>query len=116
MDKIQFQCSGCGKSLSTADRAGKNAKCPSCGVAIQIPRPPDGKPTPVPGAVIPTARSASTAPQYYYTQNGQRLDPFPLNQMEERVGDRRGGAAMVRWMAKESLEWFQAHCKWERSG
>jgi len=38
VDKIQFQCSGCGKGVSApADRAGKNGKCPSCGVVLQIP-------------------------------------------------------------------------------
>ncbi len=42
MDEIQFQCSGCGKILSApANRAGKNAKCPSCGGAIQVPQTSD---------------------------------------------------------------------------
>lgn len=40
MDKIQFQCSGCGKGLSApADRAGKTGNCPGCGTAITIPAP-----------------------------------------------------------------------------
>ena len=40
MDKIQFQCSGCGKGLSApADRAGKTGNCPACGTAITIPAP-----------------------------------------------------------------------------
>ena len=40
MDKIQFQCSGCGKGVSVpADKAGTTGNCPSCGLALQIPQP-----------------------------------------------------------------------------
>ena len=42
MDKIQFQCSGCGKSVSVpVEKAGKTDKCPFCGVAVQISQTPD---------------------------------------------------------------------------
>src|SRR5271169_3559613 len=41
MDKIQFSCSGCKKGLSASvEKAGKTAKCPACGVAIQVPNAP----------------------------------------------------------------------------
>lgn len=36
---IKVQCSGCGVTLTTPDAyAGKRAKCPKCGQAIQIPQ------------------------------------------------------------------------------
>lgn len=38
---IKVKCSGCGVSLSTPDAsAGKRAKCPQCGHAIQVPKLP----------------------------------------------------------------------------
>ena len=41
-NKIQFQCSGCGKGVSfPSDKAGKTDKCPFCGVALQVPQTPD---------------------------------------------------------------------------
>ncbi|OYW24386.1 MAG: hypothetical protein B7Z55_02315 [Planctomycetales bacterium 12-60-4] len=36
---IEFTCGHCGKSLSTSDdKAGRKAKCPGCGEAIEVPR------------------------------------------------------------------------------
>jgi DNA-directed RNA polymerase subunit RPC12/RpoP len=46
MDTIQFQCSGCAKSLSARlDKAGKTAKCPACGTSIQVPDGPCHQPS-----------------------------------------------------------------------
>lgn len=53
MDKIKFQCPGCGKAVSApATMAGKSGKCPSCGRMITIP-------VPVPAA---TAQRAAPPP------------------------------------------------------
>ncbi len=39
---IEFSCKFCGKILRTADdKAGRQAKCPSCGEAIMVPAPDD---------------------------------------------------------------------------
>ena len=41
-DTIQFTCSACAKVVSVlADKAGKTGKCPTCGVALQIPQTRD---------------------------------------------------------------------------
>jgi DNA-binding beta-propeller fold protein YncE len=105
MDKIQFQCSGCGKGLSApADKVGRAAKCPSCGAALQVPQAPAHTPKPAPGPVVSTARSASTAPQFYYAQNGQRFGPIALNQMQERVASNQ--------LHPEDLVWRDGMGQW----
>ncbi|MGB2975242.1 MAG: hypothetical protein WBD18_04280, partial [Phycisphaerae bacterium] len=50
---IQFTC-GCGRMLQvTEEHAGRRAKCPACGQAIQIPAAPPA----------PTLRAAAPAPE-----------------------------------------------------
>jgi tetratricopeptide (TPR) repeat protein/predicted RNA-binding Zn-ribbon protein involved in translation (DUF1610 family) len=61
VDKIQFKCSGCERGLSAPmEKAGKTAKCPACGIALQIPNAPahdDGTPP----AGVPQAVSQGPA-------------------------------------------------------
>lgn len=105
MDKIQFQCSGCGKGLSApADKAGKTAKCPSCGVAIQIPGARDRKPKSVAGVAPSTADSGSTVPQFYYAQNGQRFGPLALKQLQELVASNQ--------VRPEDMVWRDGMAQW----
>ncbi len=64
MEKITFSCLGCGKGISApVDKAGKTGKCPSCGVALQIPdasgRQDDA---PLRNAPQPVPQGATTAP------------------------------------------------------
>ena len=105
METIQFQCPRCGKGLSApADKAGQSAKCPSCGAAFQIQQAPASKPKPVTGPPMPPARPASTAPQFYYAQNGQRFGPLTLKQMQERIA--------LHQLRPQDLVWREGMSQW----
>jgi len=60
---IEFRCTACQKLLRTPDgTAGKEAKCPECGVLTEIPsRPPPAGPQPAPGTPF-DGGAASGAP------------------------------------------------------
>lgn len=105
MEAIQFQCPRCRKGLSTpADKAGQSAKCPSCGAAFQVPQAAASKPKPVASPPPPPARSAPIAPQFYYAQNGQRIGPLTLKQMQERVASHQ--------LRPQDLVWREGMSQW----
>lgn len=63
-DKITFWCSGCKKGIiAPVEKAGKTAKCPACGIALQIPNTPGQDHAASPAAIPPAIpQVAATAP------------------------------------------------------
>ncbi len=76
---IQFNCSGCQKSLRVADaNAGKQAKCPQCGTVLLIPGPAGVPATaPIPTYVPPPAPTPMAVPTYSpYPTFGPMGNPY----------------------------------------
>ncbi len=113
---IAFSCPGCGKSFSVKDEfAGREAKCPTCRIAIRVPaavQPAVAIPTPAPSVVGGAASggvvaSPAAAPRLYFIRHGQRFGPLPLDHMQQKVASGQISAADLVWI-EGTPQWVPA--------
>lgn len=79
MDKIKFACSGCNRGIvAPAEKAGKTARCPACGTAIQIPVAPGHH-----GAAPPTdlSQRVPQPPPIRNARDGAKTPPNSLDKI-----------------------------------
>ena len=76
---IEFRCSECNKLLRTGDdTAGRQAKCPECGVIMDIPSvssEPSGPTAPLPPQNAPSDSDAAANP---FAGGGSGASPFGM--------------------------------------
>jgi len=112
VDKIKFQCSGCGKAVNApATMAGKSAKCPSCGRTITIPIPAPATTTQraAPPPVLPPRLKATLDSLRSGTEESQlaALDDLPLDLPQEYLPAVRSAVLQAVGASSNSVQ-FQA--------
>src|SRR5205823_5618033 len=105
---ITFACPGCTTTFQVKNEfAGRKTTCPKCGTVFYIPSTTASS-VPAVEPPRPVLATAPAPPQFYFIQNGQRLGPLTLNQMQELVASNRlhpedqvWREGMAQWAAAE---------------
>lgn len=105
-DKIAIECDACGKKFKVSpDLAGEKARCP-CGQIIEVPEQKEEK---TPAQKKPKKEKKEGG--WYYLQEGDRMGPVPLEELQQRLKSGEMGpkdsvwtTGMESWLPAEEVE------------